>query len=64
MPDNGKVSKRSVNYRPAEGDDVDRKSGKFRRCGTCSMFRSPNRCTLVRGLIHSDDVCDRWEAKR
>jgi hypothetical protein len=34
-----------------------------RRCGTCSMFRAPNSCTLVKGLIAPGDVCDKWAAK-
>lgn len=51
--DSGLVPKASVNYRPAEtlGE----------RCGTCSMFREPNACTLVAGIIRRDDVCDEWD---
>lgn len=48
-----KVSKESVNYRPATGD---------RRCGNCVMFHSGT-CDLVKGEINPKDVCDRWEAK-
>ena len=48
-----KVSKESVNYRMAV------KAGK--RCGTCSMFRSPNSCTLVEGMIEGKMVCDKWD---
>jgi hypothetical protein len=50
-----KCSKQSVAYRVAKSE---------RRCGTCSMFR-PNSesCSLVKGYIHEDDTCDRWEAK-
>ena len=49
----GTVSKESVNYRPAES--------LTERCGTCSMFREPNSCTLVTGIIRRDDVCDEWD---
>jgi hypothetical protein len=31
-----------------------------RRCGTCSMFRDGS-CTLVKGSIEPDHVCDYWE---
>lgn len=51
--DEGMVSKASVNYRPAETLEE--------RCGTCSMFREPNACTLVAGVIRRDDVCDEWD---
>jgi mutator protein MutT len=53
----GKVSKASVNYRPASGPH---------RCGTCTMFRpaeprgDDGRCTLVEGPVDADDTCDRW----
>lgn len=51
-----KLNKEDVHYRSA--------SNSQRECGTCVMFRPDAlRCTLVRGVIHSDDVCDRWEAK-
>jgi hypothetical protein len=46
-----KVSKSSVNYRPATGAE---------RCGNCSMFRDGS-CTLVEGEIRPSDYCDRWE---
>jgi len=48
--DEDKVSKVSVDYRPAQ------------RCGTCSMYESGS-CTLVSGKIDPMDVCDKWEAK-
>jgi hypothetical protein len=51
---NSKLSKSEVNYRPATGAN---------KCGTCSMFRGPNGCTLVEGVISKGDVCDRWSAK-
>jgi len=57
-----KVSKESVNYRPATNS---------KRCGTCSMYRDTNtskiifgRCTLVEGLIRIRDTCDKWEADK
>jgi NADH:ubiquinone oxidoreductase subunit len=49
------LSKQEVNYRAA--------TETGRRCGTCSMFRGPNSCTLVKGVISPGDVCDRWAAK-
>ena len=48
------VSKASVNYR--EGDS-------HRRCGLCSMFVAPNRCTAVLGDIHPEDVCDLFQPR-
>lgn len=48
-------TKAGTNYRPS-GDPA-------RRCGTCSMFRPPDACTLVRGVIRRDAVCDEWERK-
>jgi SPP1 gp7 family putative phage head morphogenesis protein len=55
----GKVSKDSVHYRASSGGE---------RCGTCSMWLPDYRsvedighCTLVSGLIHASDVCDKWE---
>lgn len=49
------LSKAAVNYR----DATDPK----RECGNCEMFRAPHGCTLVKGRIEPDDVCDRWVAK-
>ncbi len=55
-----KVSKESVNYRPADSS---------RHCGNCVMIRlnapdfESHSCTLVKGLIEPEDVCDRWEAE-
>lgn len=57
-----KVTKQSVNYRPADGN---------RSCGNCVMFhvshsasvtRLCGRCDLVEGEVCAEDVCDRWEA--
>lgn len=44
------LSKAQVHYRDATSQD--------RRCGACEMFRSPDGCTLVKGVIRSDAVCD------
>lgn len=46
-----KVSKKSVNYRPA--------TSERERCDTCVMWAA-GRCTLVKGDIAADAVCDRW----
>jgi hypothetical protein len=58
-----KLSKISVHYQTGTGNH---------RCGTCSMFRlpagnmlrEPGSCTLVAGKILSEDVCNRWNAKK
>lgn len=56
MPDTGKITKESVNYRVADNAS--------QCCGTCRMFDySNNNCTLVRGTIFRTDVCDRWEKR-
>lgn len=48
-----KVSKASVHYR---------NGSTAKHCGNCSMFYL-NNCTLVRGFISRNAVCDKW-AKR
>lgn len=58
-----KISKQEANYREADSN---------KRCGNCDMFVPPLRklgiydgnCTLVRGVIFADDVCDHWEKKK
>jgi len=40
--------KENVNYRPYE------------KCSTCSNFRAPNLCKIVKGTISPDAVCDKW----
>lgn len=47
------VPKASVLYRPSDDMTI--------RCGTCSMFMSSGRCTLVVGKIDPDYVCSEWE---
>lgn len=49
-----KVSKDSVDYRPGTNEE---------HCGICTMFREPNRCTLVAGIIRKPDTCDRFDPK-
>lgn len=51
---NAKLAKAEVHYRPATSSH---------KCGSCEMFRSPDGCTLVKGVIDSDDVCDKWSGK-
>lgn len=52
---------RSVDYRQAP-------VGALERCGTCVMYRPSSAadelgaCTLVRGRIQADHVCDRWSS--
>lgn len=55
-----KVSKESVNFRKA--------SVAGKSCSSCDMFQPTddkdcNSCSLVRGCILRDTVCDRWERK-
>lgn len=52
---NTKLAKADVDYRPAHTP---------RNCGNCEMFRSPNGCTLVKGVISSEDTCDRFVKKQ
>lgn len=56
-----KVSKDSVNYRPATSNN--------KRCGNCDMlilhgYSDRYTCTLVEGLIRHTDTCDKWQAKK
>jgi len=46
------MSKEKANYRPSDS--------MSHRCGTCSMFRDGS-CTLVRGVISADHICDHWD---
>lgn len=54
------VSKESVHYRTGT---------PLKNCGNCSMFRlrgpdfETGACTLVKGIIDKNDVCDEWEAE-
>ena len=58
-----KLTKEAVDYRKHSGSE---------RCGNCSMYRrvigtpdgSVGQCSLVRGEIRREMVCDRWEPKR
>lgn len=54
MPD--KISKAAARYQD--------KPKVTKRCAGCSMFRSPNRCTLVSGDILPNGYCRYWEAKK
>ncbi len=47
------LTQAEVNYRDAV-------PGSSMRCGSCSMYRVPHRCTLVEGDIQKDGVCDRF----
>ena len=50
-----KESKADVNYRKS--------TDPRQRCGTCSMFRPPASCTLVKGTIYRSGVCDEFEPR-
>lgn len=54
MSDDGKVTKSSVNYRHGNAE---------KRCDLCTMFRVPDKCTLVRGDIGHHMLCDEFKAK-
>lgn len=49
------ISKEEARYRPREGK---------KRCAACTMFRAPSSCTLVKGRISPDGLCDYFEPKR
>ena len=42
----------------------ERAKSSTKRCGTCSMFRPPLSCTLVKGEIAASAVCKYWEARK
>jgi len=44
-----KATKAQAHYRPGEGN---------RRCGNCTMFRTPSSCISVAGDIRPADQCD------
>lgn len=48
-------TKAEAHYRESDSDT--------KRCGTCSMFRDGH-CTLVKGSIEPDHVCDYWEKSK
>lgn len=33
------------------------------QCSKCTMFRAPDRCTLVKGMILARGWCEHFEAK-
>lgn len=49
------ISKTKADYvdHPVDGE----------RCDGCSMFRTPDKCTLVEGVIAENGHCRYWEAK-
>ena len=34
-----------------------------KRCGTCSMFETPNTCSLVAGKVQRNGYCIHWSKK-
>lgn len=50
-----KITKDAAQYRQAANSQ--------KRCGTCSMFRAPLSCTLVKGEISPAAVCKFWKAR-
>ena len=51
-----KMSHDQANYHAA--------SSKARRCGTCTMFRLPDACSLVEPPIKPNDVCRYWRGTK
>ena len=51
------LTKAEAGYRATRVGD------KARRCGNCSMYKSPKQCTLVKGVIDPEDICKHWEKK-
>jgi len=47
-----KLSQARAGYRPGN---------RVKRCGLCSMYREPSRCTLVHGPIEQADLCDHFQ---
>jgi hypothetical protein len=39
------------------------KSKRVEHCGSCSMFRKPAACTLVKGEILPEGWCKHWEPR-
>ncbi len=50
-----KKTKASVHYRDGS---------RNKRCGLCTMFRSPHLCTAVQGMISPGKLCDLFEPKQ
>lgn len=48
------ISKKEANY-------VDEAPNKTRYCYICTMYRVPNKCTLVRGKIAEFGICDHYD---
>lgn len=53
----GQTPKSEVHYRES--------TSEAERCETCIHFKTfkhgeTGRCTIVKGRIHPDDVCDKW----
>lgn len=49
-----KSSKAEADYRDGTAEE---------HCAVCTMFRPPNSCTAVKGMIREDGVCDYFKHK-
>jgi hypothetical protein len=49
-----KSTKAAVHYRHGNAD---------KKCSLCTMYRHPNRCTAVTGIIQPTGLCDLFERK-
>ena len=50
-----KATKKTVHYTTGRAQ---------RRCGLCTMFRKPDKCTAVAGIVSAGGVCDLFERKK
>jgi hypothetical protein len=47
----------------SEARYTDKSPHEGKTCGNCHMFRKPQRCTLVSGVIRAPGWCKYWERK-
>jgi hypothetical protein len=48
----------------SEARYTDKSPYKGKTCAGCSMFRRPQRCTLVSGVIRAPGWCKYWDGKK
>jgi hypothetical protein len=47
----------------SEAKYVDKSPYKLKTCAGCSMFKKPQRCTLVSGVIRAPGWCRFWQKR-
>ena len=64
--DSKRITKEEADYRePSEREsDATEKREDDGDCDDCTMFRKPDRCTLVIGKISPEGVCKYFERKK